>query len=113
MLDSTPLPRLPARDPRGHKGTYGTVIVVGGRAGPDARMIGAPARVAMGALRAGAGLARILAPDPVLATAISLCPASTGVPLPVDADGALLPHEVARVLDEQLGSCRCLVVGPG
>jgi len=87
--------------------------VVGGRAGPDPRMIGAPALVAMGALRAGAGLARILAPDPVLATAISLCPSATGVPLPVDETGALIPHEVARVLDEQIGSCRCLVVGPG
>ncbi len=27
---NAPLPRLPARDPRGHKGTFGTVCVLGG-----------------------------------------------------------------------------------
>jgi NAD(P)H-hydrate epimerase len=112
-LDTTPLPKLPARDPRGHKGTFGTVVVVGGRAGPDTRMIGAPALVAAGALRAGAGLARILAPDPVVAAAITLCPAATGVPLPVNDHGELIPHEVARVLDEHIGACQCLAVGPG
>jgi ADP-dependent NAD(P)H-hydrate dehydratase len=113
MTDDSPFPRLPARDPRGHKGTFGTVLVVGGRAGPDTRMIGAPALVATGALRAGAGLARIAAPDPVLSAAIVLCPGATGVPLPVDERGELVPHEVSRVLDEHIGHCQCLVVGPG
>lgn len=113
MLDDAPLPKLPARDPRGHKGIFGTVLVVGGRAGPDTRMIGAPALVASAALRAGAGLARIAAPDPVLSAAIVLCPAATGVPIPCDAQGHILPHEVTRVIDEQIDACRALVVGPG
>lgn len=113
MRDESPLPRLPARDPTAHKGTFGTVLVVGGRAGRDTWMIGAPALVASGALRAGAGLARIAAPEPVLAAAISLCPGATGVPIPVGADGQIVPHEVARVVDEQLPACQCLVVGPG
>jgi NAD(P)H-hydrate epimerase len=76
-------------------------------------MIGAPALVAAGALRAGAGLARIAAPDPVLSAVIVLCPSATGFPLPVDERGELIPHEVARIIDEQLGGCQCLVVGPG
>ncbi|MEX2218446.1 MAG: NAD(P)H-hydrate dehydratase [Phycisphaerales bacterium] len=113
MRDESPLPRLPARDPAGHKGTFGTVVVVGGRAGPDVRMIGAPALVATGALRAGAGLARIAAPEPVLSAAIVLCPGATGVPIAVDERGEMLAHEASRVIDEQVGSCRCLVVGPG
>lgn len=113
MRDDSPLPRLPVRDPKGHKGTFGTVLVVGGRAGPDARMIGAPALVATGALRAGAGLARIAAPDSILSAAIVACPSATGVPIPTDARGQILAYEAARILDEQIGGCQCLVVGPG
>lgn len=113
MRDETPLPQLPVRDPRGHKGLFGTVLVVGGRAGPGARMIGAPAMVAHGALRAGAGLARIAAPEPVLNAEIVLCPAATGIIMPTDEDGALIPHEATRVIDEHAPQCQCLVVGPG
>lgn len=113
MNDALPLPRLPARDPEGHKGTFGTVVVVGGCARMDVRMIGAPALAATAALRTGAGLARLLMPAPVLDAGLTICPSATGVPLPVDADGSLVPHEVARVMDEELAGCGCLVVGPG
>ncbi len=111
-MDSPPLPALPQRDPKGHKGTFGTVAVIGGAAG-DRHMIGAPALTATGALRAGAGLAKLLMPTPVLDSAMVICPSATGVPLPTDAAGALIPHEVARVLDEQLDGCHCLAIGPG
>src|SRR3954470_1624401 len=104
MLDDSSLPQLPARDPKGHKGTFGTVLIVGGRAGPDARMIGAPALVATGALRAGAGLARIAAPDAILSAAIGACPSATGVPIPTDQRGEILAYEAARILDEQIGA---------
>lgn len=113
MTDTPPLPPLPPRDPKGHKGTFGTVVVVGGCSGVGRRMIGAPALAALGALRAGAGLARVVAPAPVLDETLVICPSATGVPLPVDGDGELIPHEVSRVLDEQLHGCACLVVGPG
>ena len=73
MTAAPPLPPMPARDLRGHKGTFGTVAVVGGCAAGERRMIGAPALVATAALRAGAGLVKILAPQPVIgASAIVL-----------------------------------------
>ncbi len=113
MTDAGPLPPLPTRDPRGHKGTFGSVVVIGGCAGSDRHMIGAPALSAIAALRTGAGLARLVMPAPVLDAGIGICPSATGVPIPVDAQGRIVPHEASRVLDEQLAGCQCLVVGPG
>jgi ADP-dependent NAD(P)H-hydrate dehydratase len=112
--DAGVLPRLPRRDPRGHKGTFGTVLVLGGCAERRTRMIGAPALAVMGALRAGAGLARVVAPEPVLNHIIMICPAATGIGIPVDSEGGIVAHEAARILDEQLATMpQALAVGPG
>lgn len=108
-----PLPPLPPRDPRGHKGTFGTVAIVGGCAGADRHMIGAPALTATAALRSGAGLAKLLMPAPVLDAGMVICPSATGIPLPTDATGNLVPHEASRILDEQFQGCGCLAIGPG
>jgi len=113
MNDTPPLPPLPARDPKGHKGTFGTVVIVGGCAQSNRHMIGAPALTATAALRTGAGLARLVMPATVLDSGMVICPSATGVPIPVDNNGSLIPHEVARVMDEQLAGAGCLVVGPG
>jgi len=51
--------RLLPRDPAGHKGTYGHVLVVAGAPGTA----GAAALAALGALRGGAGLVTVAAPD--------------------------------------------------
>lgn len=76
--------RLPARAPEAHKGTYGRVLVVGG----SARFPGAPKLAALGALRSGAGLVRLLVPacifPAVASSALEFMPAA----LP-DRDGAL------------------------
>lgn len=106
-------PTLPARDPRGHKGSFGTVAVVGGCVSGGAMMVGAPALAALGALRAGAGLAKLVCPGPVLATALAVAPSATGLVLPTDASGAIVGHEAAAMLDSVLGGCDALVVGPG
>lgn len=112
-MSTPPLPPMPARDPRGHKGTFGTVAVVGGCAAGERRMIGAPALVATAALRAGAGLAKILAPEPVINAALTICPSATGIALPVDDGGWIVAHEASRLIDEQVGSAQCLAIGPG
>lgn len=108
-----PLPPLPPRDPAGHKGTFGTVAIVGGCATPATRMIGAPALAALAALRAGAGLARLVMPAPILDAGLTITPSATGRPLPTDATGAVIPHEAAAVIDELAHSCTCLAIGPG
>lgn len=105
--------RLPARDLRGHKGTFGTAAVVGGRADGEAHMVGGPALAALGALRAGAGLVRLAMPAPVLDAAIGIAPSATGVPLAVDGGGMIVPHDAAEVIDRLLDESSCIAVGPG
>jgi NAD(P)H-hydrate epimerase len=107
------LPRLPQRPPDGHKGTFGTVCVLGGQAAPPRVMLGGPALAAMGALRAGAGLAVLAVPAPLMAAALTVAPSATGLSLPVDAAGNLQPSAVAEILDRYLPQCDCLVLGPG
>jgi len=106
-------PPLPRRDPRGHKGTFGTVAVLGGSAFGAGRMIGAPALSALAALRAGAGLVRLVMPEPILAHGMALAPSATGIALPVDPSGGIVPHEAARTVDELVAASTCLVIGPG
>lgn len=107
------LPALPARDPMGHKGTFGTVCIVGGCALEAHRMFGAPALSARAALRSGCGLAKLLVPSPLLDAAVSLVPSATARGLPVSGDGGLEPHAAAEVFDEATRDASCIVVGPG
>jgi ADP-dependent NAD(P)H-hydrate dehydratase len=113
MIDDAPLPPLPARDPEGHKGTFGTVCVVGGCALRESRMFGAPALAARAALRAGAGLAKFTVPSPVLDSAVALTPSATARGLPTDDDGRLIAHEAAEVFDTAASDADAIVIGPG
>ncbi len=112
MADKT-LPSLPPRPADGHKGTFGTVCILGGLAGAPRVMIGGPALSATASLRAGAGLAVLAVPAPLLPAALTIAPSATGLALPVDAAGNLLPSDVAELLDEHLPRYDCLAVGPG
>ncbi len=113
MTDAPPLPPLPRRNPAGHKGTFGTVAVVGGRAHDGVQMVGGPALAAIAALRAGAGLARLALPAPILTLGLVIAPSATGVELPVDREQAIIPHEAALVIDRLTAECQCLAIGPG
>jgi NAD(P)H-hydrate epimerase len=108
-----PDPRLPARDPRGHKGDFGTVAVVGGCVSGGTQMTGAPALAALGALRAGAGLAKLVCPATVLAGALTIAPSATGLVLPTDSNGAIVAHEAVALLDSVFAACDALAIGPG
>jgi NAD(P)H-hydrate epimerase len=77
------LPKLPRRPDDGHKGTFGTVLIIGGCCTGALRMIGAPSLAARAAFRAGAGLVKIAAPEPIIDHVLSLCPSATGFALPV------------------------------
>lgn len=116
------LPRVPRRDASGHKGTFGTVVVVGGCchrvAGDDApalpTMIGGACFSALAALRTGCGLAKIVAPEPVIGAALTIAPSATGFGVPVDvATGDMLPHQAAAAIDAALVGARAVVIGPG
>ena len=106
-------PQLPSRVTSGHKGTFGTVCVLGGQAAAPRVMIGGPAFSATGALRSGAGLAVLAVPAPIMDAALTIAPGATGLALPVDEQGALRPSDVAALLDEHWASFDCVAVGPG
>lgn len=76
-------------------------------------MIGAPALAGRGALRAGAGLVRLLMPAPILTAGVSSLPSATGAALPTDAQDEIIGHEAAVEFDRQASSARCVVIGPG
>ena len=69
---------LPVRPADGHKGTFGTVLVIGG----SIRFPGAPALASLGAHGAGAGLVRVAFPEPIYNTVTSFCRESVYLPLP-------------------------------
>ena len=79
---------LPPRPADGHKGTFGTVLVVGGCDDEVGVMLGGPAFAALGALRSGAGRCVLAMPRSILAEALSVSPSATGLPLAADAGEA-------------------------
>jgi hydroxyethylthiazole kinase-like uncharacterized protein yjeF len=95
---------LPARPPAGHKGTFGTVLVVAG----SPQFPGAAELACRGALRGGAGKVRsvVAMGDP----AAGFPPEVIRVPLPVDS-GHYLASALAQQLTEAAGDV--VVVGPG
>lgn len=115
----SPLPPLPARRNDGHKGTFGTVAVVGGCADPLSPMIGAPALAALGALRAGCGRVRLVMPQSLLLAALTIVPSATGVALRADDSGWIDDRHAAETIDVLTGgaghapTCDVLVVGCG
>ncbi|MCI0630695.1 MAG: hypothetical protein L0Y44_08600, partial [Phycisphaerales bacterium] len=106
-------PQLPPRPVDGHKGTFGTVCVLGGRVDDQRVMVGGPALCALGALRAGCGLAVLAVPSSVMAAALVVAPEATGLALPVDERGALQPSAVAELVDRHIEEYQCLAIGPG
>jgi NAD(P)H-hydrate repair Nnr-like enzyme with NAD(P)H-hydrate dehydratase domain len=72
-METLALPSLPVRKPDSHKGDYGKVLVIAG----SETMIGAPAMVALGSLRAGSGLVRIAAPKEIIPAVLTVCPYAT------------------------------------
>jgi len=98
------VPAPPQRPIDAHKGTFGTVMVVGG----CATMMGAPALCASAALRSGAGLVKIAAPMNVLAVALGVEPSATGVVLHENTTDSMFNLDQADTAQQAI-----LAVGPG
>ncbi|MCP4791987.1 MAG: NAD(P)H-hydrate dehydratase [Actinomycetia bacterium] len=102
-------PPMPSRPSGGHKGTFGTTLVVGGATGPR-RMLGGPCLAARAALRSGCGLAVLGVPESLATAALSIVPEATGIPLPIAdvCEGAAI--EAVR---EAGSTAHAIVCGPG
>jgi NAD(P)H-hydrate epimerase len=103
------VPTLPRRESGGHKGDYGTVLVVAGGRG----MAGAAALVGAGALRSGAGLVRVASPAEVQPTVATFEPSYMTWPLPDDGEGKIHFPEARSALERWLATSDVLAIGPG
>jgi NAD(P)H-hydrate epimerase len=112
MEHVTTLDALAPRPADGHKGTFGTVLIIAGNATED-RMIGAPVLAAHGAMRAGAGLVRILAPQPIINAVLTSALFATGAPLPTNQIGTLDAQHALATFDRHCRDASAVVIGPG
>lgn len=104
---------IPPRPADGHKGTFGTVLVIGGQCDRQTMMIGSPALTALGALRSGAGRVILSMPRPIMDQGLVLIPSATGCPLDVDAEGRLDVSSACESLDAVEADVQAVAVGPG
>lgn len=103
------IPSLPSRSSDGHKGDYGSILIVAGGRG----MAGAAALAGASALRSGAGLVRVACPAEVQPTVASFEPCYMTYPLACDDEG-LIDFPAARPALEKLAEkADVLAIGPG
>jgi len=98
---------LPDRDPEGHKGNFGKLLLLCGSRG----YTGAAYLAAMGALRGGAGLVFLGVPESIYAIEAVKLTEAIVFPLP-DENGALSPAAVPEI-EKRLPSMDAVVIGPG
>ncbi len=102
-------PYLPKRSPSGHKGTFGTVIVIGG----SLNYVGAPALSAVAAGRSGVGYVTLAVPLAIQAMLAARSDLTTATWLPLQHDFGAVRKEAAKTVHEGIAKASALVVGPG
>ena len=108
QLDSAAVLKiLPDRDPWGHKGTYGKILLLCGSRG----YTGAAALAAMGALRSGAGLVYLGVPESIYTIEAVKLTEPIVFPLP-DTDGMLSTDAIAEIT-QRLNTMDAVLIGPG
>ena len=100
--------RLPDRPADGHKGTFGTVVVVAGSRG----FTGAAYLASTACVRAGAGLVRLLVAEGVYQVLAVKCTEVMATPVAEDAPGALGPGAREEIAG-QLEAATVGLIGPG
>jgi hydroxyethylthiazole kinase-like uncharacterized protein yjeF len=103
------IPRLPPREETTHKGLVGRIAIIAGSRG----MSGAACLSALGALRGGAGLVRVLTPSSVQPIVAASDPCLMTTPLPETEEGYIKRERRPDVLDTALGWATVVAVGPG
>ncbi len=100
--------RLPTRPANSHKGTFGHSLVVAG----SRNYVGASCLAAQGAVRAGAGLATLAAPQNIHPIVASKLTEIIHLPLPDDEEGRMHP-DGAAVIHGVLDRYDSVLVGCG
>jgi hydroxyethylthiazole kinase-like uncharacterized protein yjeF len=100
--------RLPARPRDGHKGTFGTVVVLAGSQG----YTGAAYLASMGAARSGAGIVRLLVAQSIYPILAQKCTEVIVGPVPEIAPGVVGHASLSGILRGFAGA-DAGVIGPG
>jgi NAD(P)H-hydrate epimerase len=109
VITARDLGRLIGRRPaESNKGSYGSVLVVGGSLGKA----GAAAMAGIAVLRAGAGLSTVATPKSVLGTVAGFHPELMTEPLPETDAGAISASALDRINELAKGKT-VLAIGPG
>lgn len=101
-------PRLPRRPSDGHKGTFGTVLIVAGSRG----MAGAAVLAGRAALRSGAGLVRVACPAEVQEVIAASYPGYMTHAIRQHADGSFA-EGTREELAELARAASVVAIGPG
>ena len=99
---------LPKRIDNSHKGTYGTVLIIGG----SRNMPGAPCIAALGALKSGAGLVKIAFPDTVYCAVTAHLTDCIYLPLYTNENG-MISSRYLSVLTEEMNKASSIIIGCG
>jgi NAD(P)H-hydrate epimerase len=99
---------LPRRKPDGHKGTFGSVIVVAGGKGYS----GAACLTSLGALVSGAGLVRLCFPENINTAVEKKLTEVIKVPLPATREGSLAFSGFNKI-KEIYNQSTVMAIGPG
>ncbi len=108
MQRITALPPLPDRPDDAHKGTFGRVLIVAGSRG----MSGASVLAGTAALRGGAGLVYVAAPEGIIPIIAGCEPSYLTVPLPEDAAGRIAASALREII-VRLEPMQAAALGPG
>ena len=98
---------LPDRDPWGHKGTFGKILLLCGSRG----FTGAAYLAAMGALRSGAGLVFLGVPESIYA--IEAIKLNEPVVFPLPDEGGMMSEHAQDDILTRLPQMDAVLVGPG
>ena len=93
----------PSRSDDGHKGTFGTALIVAG----SKFMTGAQTLAVSSCLRSGVGMVRVLAPEESYVSTRISCPCALFSPYPQSVSGLL------RETKEYLKRANSVLIGPG
>ena len=99
--------RLPTRPRTAHKGTFGTVMIVGG----CANYVGAPLLSGLAAYRTGSGLVSLAVPQSVHGMLAGQF--LEAIWLVLNDEGGVISESAAELVEAQLMSIKALVIGPG
>ncbi len=111
IASRTPLP-LPIPGPLSYKNSTGHILIIGGSAGSDGILTGAPYLSALAALRTGAGLVTIAAPHDLCFEIKGGCPDIMALPLGSSGTTAW-SKELVQPLLSKIAKFTTIILGPG